>query len=61
MLPVHPGMDNRKIQLDEIANQEGRPLWTIERRDGKTLRDYLRSALTQVGVLVLGLSTLDRH
>jgi len=41
MLPVHPGMDNRKIQLDEVAQKEGKPHWFIPRREGQTLKDYL--------------------
>jgi hypothetical protein len=43
MLPVHPGLDSRAIQLDEVEGPEG-VHWTIQRRDGATFRAYLEAA-----------------
>ncbi len=44
LLPVHPGLDSRAIQLDEVAGPERH--WTIPRAEGKTLRGYLHAAET---------------
>jgi len=56
MLPVHPGMDNRKVQLDPYAKKQGKPHWTIDRRDGQTLRDYLRAA-TEAGADIISITS----
>lgn len=45
MLPAHPGMDNRKIQIDEVARREGKPHWYIPRCGDQTLRDYLQACV----------------
>lgn len=44
MLPVHPGLDSRKIQKDEVAEAEGTSHWIIPREEGRTLRGYLHAA-----------------
>jgi hypothetical protein len=44
MLPIHPGLDNRKIQTDPVAAGKGEPHWTIPRKGDETLRGYLTAA-----------------
>lgn len=58
LLPVHPGMDNRKIQIDEVANAQGLPHWWIPRREGVTLKDYL-SAVTESGADFIAVTSFN--
>lgn len=43
VIPVHPGLDSRAIQLDEVEGPDG-VHWTIPRAGGRTLRAYLHAA-----------------
>ena len=58
MLPVHPGMDNRKIQIDEVAQSQGVPHWFIPRREGETLKDYL-AAVDEAGVDFIAVTSFN--
>ena len=58
MLPAHPGLDNRKIQIDPVAKPKGEPHWGIPRRNGQTLKDYL-DACTAAGADMISITSFN--